>query len=262
MPSTLRAERILASKRWAAMAAIGLVGAAMWIDWAVSSSAAASNARLAEQVTRYAKENRERMKQSEGVLQTVQQMAPQLAAFDVVGANQGFNHAVLAGVAGTVAQIAATSEFRPPAPTLPALVETTPPLQGAYLRKIELPEMAGADPFKPLAAERTVTVLIDIPAGGRQSDVRQALLKQLRELPVPAHLQDLTKSATLFRDVQATSDIEGQVDWYYLDRDRIDEKGDLKPVEERKTLPTSVTTFTCIIAAAGAAPVAEGEAKP
>lgn len=259
MPRGMQTERLLASKRWAAVAALGIIGATMWADYAVASSAADTNARLATKVTQYAKENRERMQDSKAVLEKVQQLAPQLAAFDVVGANQGLTHAVLSGVTSAVQGIALTPGFRPPAPTLPAVIETTPALQGAYLRKVEFGEPAvagvvasgGSDPFRPLATLRTVSVQIDIPAGPSQGEVRSALLKSLRELPMPAHLQDLAKASTLFADVQATSDIEGVVSWYYLDRDKLDEKGDLKPIEEKKTLATSTTTYTCTIAAVG-----------
>ncbi len=252
MPSGMQTERILAQKKWAAIAAIGLLGATMWIDYAVASSAADTNARLAEKVTRYAKDNSERMKDSRAVLEKVQQLAPQLASFDMVGANQGLTHAVLASVIGAVQDIVRNPGYRPPTPTLPSIAETTPPLQGAYLRKVEFVEpTGGGDPFRPLAMPRLVTVQIDIPAGSSQGEVRSALLKSLRDLPLPAHLQDLSKAPTLFSDVQATADIEGTVSWYYLDRDRLDENGSLKPIEEKKTLATSTTTYTCTIAAVG-----------
>jgi type IV pilus assembly protein PilM len=264
MPKSMQAERILASKRWAALAALGLLGATMWVDYGVASAAADTNSRLAAKVTQYAKDNRVRMSQSKAVLETVQQLAPQLAAFDVLGANQGLTHAVLSSVTDAVLGIAQNGAFRPQTPTMPAAIETTPVLQGAYLRKIEFPEAAGGpegrDPFRPLATPRTVMIQIDIPAGASQGEVRSVLLKTLRELPMPAHLQDLSKAPTLFTDVQATSDIEGTVNWYYLDRDRLDEKGDLRPVEERKSMPTSTTTYSCTIAAAAGA--VGGEAKP
>ncbi len=260
MPRGMQTERLLASKRWAAVAALGIIGATMWADYAVASSAAQVNSNLATKVTQYAKENRERMQDSKAVLEKVQTLAPKLAAFDVVGANQGLAHAVLGGVTSAVQGIALTPTFRPPAPTLQAMIETTPALQGAYLRKVEFGEATAAgaaagtggnDPFRPLAVVRTVSVQIDIPAGPSQGEVRSALLKTLRELPMPAHLQDLAKAPTLFADVQATSDIEGVVSWYYLDRDKLDEKGDLRPIEEKKTLATSTTTYTCTIAAVG-----------
>lgn len=266
MPSGLQTERILASKRWAAAAIIGLLGATLYADYAIASSAAETNTRLGEKVTQYAKENKERMKQSEAVLLQVQQLAPQLATFDIVGANQGLSHAVLAGVAGIVQGIATTPGFRPPTPSAAGAAAMTPPLQGAYLRRIELPQATGAagaaagtgDPFRPLATARTVSVLIDIPTGAQQADVRSALLKALRELPVPETLRDLSPAPTLFADVQATSDVDGQVDWFYIDRDNLDANGSSKPIEEKRVLLTSTTTFTCTIAALGGA----AEVKP
>lgn len=263
MPSGLQTERILSSKKWAAAAIIGLLGVTMYIDYAVASSAAETNSRLGQKVTQYAKENRDRMRESEAVLQEVQQLAPQLATFDVVGSNQGLTHSVLAGVTEAIRVIVATPSFRPPMPGLPNAAATTPPLQGAYLRRIELAQAAStgnisSDPFRPLATARTVTVQIDIPTGAQQSNVRSALIKTLRELPVPDTLRDLTTTPTLFSDVQATSDIDGQVEWYYIDRDNLDASGSVKPIEEKRTLPTSTTTFTCTIAALAG----PGEAKP
>ena len=108
---------------------------------------------------------------------------------------------------------------------------------------------------------RTVVVKVDIPSGGRQGDVRTALLQALRGLPVPANLQDLTKATTLFSDVQATRDDIGQISWTYLDRMATTKDGDLKPIEERRQLSTSLTTFTCTIAAFPVAAPATEAAK-
>jgi hypothetical protein len=102
-----------------------------------------------------------------------------------------------------------------------------------------------------MAVARTVLVQIDIPASPSQGEARSALLKTLRDLPMPAHLQDMTKATTLFAEVQATDDIQGEISWWYLDRDRLDERGDLKAIEERKSLVTSTTTYKCTIAAVG-----------
>ena len=146
MPSGMQAERILATKRWAAIAALGLLGATLWVNYAVASSAARTNAGLAAKVTQYAKDNRDRMQASTAVLVKVQALAPQLAAFDIAGSNQGLTQAVLTSVAAAVQGIAQNAAYRPPTPTLPALVETTPGLQGAYLRKVDLPELSGGDP--------------------------------------------------------------------------------------------------------------------
>jgi type IV pilus assembly protein PilM len=261
MPSALQTEKLLATKRWAAAAIVALLAGTVYTDYAIASGAHETNQRLAQTVKRYADENRERMQQSTDVLRQVQDLAPQLARFDAVGANQGLVHASLAGATGIVQAIAVSPELRPTIPA--ALAETTPALQAAYLRSVELLPATeaggkGADPFNPLAGQRVVTVQVDIPSGARQGDVRSSLLKALREMPVPAHLQDLTKAPTLFSDVQATSDIEGTIDWWYLDRDHLDDKGDSKPIEERKSLSTSVTTYTCTIAS----PAAAVEVKP
>lgn len=260
MPSRVQAERILATKKWAAAAIIVLLGATLYADYAVANSAAETNDRLGKKVQQYAKDNKERMRQSEAVLQEVQQIAPQLATFDVVGSNQGFAHSVLAGICGVVQAVATAPGNRPPVPNVANAATMTPPLQGAYLRRIELAAGTAVDPYKPLAAGRTVTVQIDIPSGAQQGEVRSALLKGLRELPVPEHLQDLITAQTIFTDVQATSEVDGQIDWYYIDRDNLDASGSVKPIEERRMLNTSTTTFTCTIAAPGA--VASAEAKP
>lgn len=262
MPSGEQAERILSTKKWAAAAIIGLLGATLYVDYAIAGSAAETNGRLGQKVQQYAKDNKERMRQSEAVLQEVQQIAPLLATFDVVGSNQGLHHAVLAGVCGVVQGVAMAPGYRPPAPAAPGAAQMTPPLQGAYLRRVDVPLPQGAvvDPFKPLAAARTVQVQVDVPAGALQAEVRSALLKGLRELPVPEHLRDLTAAPALFSDVQATSEIDGMVEWHYIDRDNLDASGSVKPIEERRSLTTSITTFTCTIAALGGG--ATAEAKP
>jgi hypothetical protein len=267
MPSGMQTERMLASKRWAAAVIVALLGGTLYADYAITSNLADTNKRLDDTVRRYAEDNRKRMSQSEDVLKTVQGLAPQLARFDAIGSNQGLAHSVLAGVTGVVQTVAARAELKPNVP--PGVQpEQAPPLQSAYLNAITLDPQgavgglantAPSDPFTPLSSERKVLVQVDIPASVRQGEVRSSLLQALRELPVPAHLQDLTKSTTLFSDVQATSDVEGKIDWWYIDRQNLNEKGDLVPIEKQINLPTSVTTFTCTIAAAAATPT---EAKP
>jgi type IV pilus assembly protein PilM len=269
MPRELRTANLLATKRWAAVAIVAMLGGAIWIDHAIASGAADSNGALAARVASYDQGNRERMKESEEVLGTVRTLAPQLARFDAIGANQGLAHAVLAGVSGAVQRIAADRAYQPPAPN-PA--DRAPPLQGAYLNQIDLPaasaagaagaggEAAQPDPFLPLAQPREVSVRVDIPAGPRQNEVRSAILAALRELPVPDHLKDLVRGRTLFSEVQANSLVDGSVDWWYLDPDRLDETGSSAPISEQQRLPTNLTTFRCVLSGSGPgvdAPAAE-----
>ncbi|MCS6970986.1 MAG: type IV pilus assembly protein PilM [Planctomycetes bacterium] len=264
MPTVLQAERVLASKRWAAIAALAVVAVAAGIDWMLVNSVAESNRALAEKVTRYARDNQERMQASKRVLERVQELAPQLAAFDVVGSGQGLTYAAIAGALAVVQEVATQPSLRPPPPTRSELAATTPPLQGAYLRRVTVGDAGRAtesDPLRPLAQERTITIEIDIPSSPRQGEVRSLLLRRLRELPRPEYLADLMPGrATLFSDVQATSDRPDQVSWFYIDRDHIDERGQLRPIEERKSLPVSITTFVCKIAASGTTEAATGGA--
>lgn len=251
MPQGLQVERILATKRWAGAAIVALLATAAYVDYSVKSSAVDSNRELEKRVAGYDKTNRDRMTESSKVLTRVQEVAPLLSAYRPIGANQGFAHAVLDGAVQAVQAVAADTALRPPAPAAAEAAGRTPPLQGAYLRSVALQEPSGGtDPFRPLMGARTLEIQIDIPSGPQQGAVRSQILKLLREAALPAHLQDLARTPALFSDVQATRDIEGQIDWHYIDRDRINDKGDAAPIEERRSVPTSITTFTCTIAAA------------
>lgn len=259
MPSTMQTERLLATKKWAAMAVIGLLGATVWADYAILNGLQESNVRQGAKVSDSVKSNQTRLKQYGEVLTKVQEQAPKLAKFDSIGANQGFDHAILDGVTGVVQAVSLQRELCAPD------LQTVPggkvlKLAAAYLKGVQLmPGTDAGDPFRPLAAERKVVVQVDIPAGSRKEDINNSLLKALRELPVPAHLQDLSKAKTLFGDVQATNDVPGSLDWWYLNRGNIDENGSLKPIEERRQVSTATLTYTCTIPAL---PGAETEAKP
>lgn len=253
IPSGMQTEKLLASKKWAAAAVIAILGASVWIDYSYLSGVTATNKGLGTKVVKYAESNKQRMRQSEEVLETVQKLAPQLAVFDAIGANQGLTHAVLTGVGAVVQGIALQPELAPPQPS--GVGTTAPKIAAAYLRSVNLPP-GGSDPFQPLSAERTVTVQVEIPVGPHLDEIKKALEKGLSQVAVPDHLKDLVKVPLVFSKVQAKDETGSQIDWWFLNRSNLNEKGDADPIMRRQAIAARTMTYSCTIAAIGA------EAKP
>jgi type IV pilus assembly protein PilM len=247
LPRQAQAERLLKTKRWAAAAIVGMLGVTLYADYAIVNGIRDTNQKLADTVEKYTRDNKAKAKDATATFEQVKALAPKLARFDVVGQAQGFTHAVVGGVVRVV-QTTATD----PAISLADLAGTgdTPKAQAAWLRSVDLPGAGGTDLLRPLANQRTCTVAIDIPRCAAQVEIRQMLLKRLREVPVPPELKELIPGERLFSDVQASSDTEGSIDWYFINRQHLDANGSLAPIEERREFATNVTTFTCLVASA------------
>lgn len=265
IPSGMQTEKILDSKKWAPLAVIAILGLSVWIEYGFLSNLTETNRRLADKVVAYAESNRQRMHESETVLTEVQQLAPKLAILDVAGANQGLAHAVLAGVNGVIQEVALQKDLAPSQPEGAGI--DAPRVAAVYLHSISLPRAnnnsgKAADPFLPLATARTVMVQVDVPIGPRQSSIPELVMQKLRQLETPAQLRDLVKTPTLFSDVQARDQASGQLDWWYLDRQRVNKDGNVEKIENRQNLPTITMTYACTLAAATATTAGTTEAKP
>jgi type IV pilus assembly protein PilM len=256
MPNQVQAERLLKTKRWAAVAAIAIVGASLWLDYNMVDEIRTTNLSLAERVEGYATANQKRSAESDSALRTVQEVAPALQKFDALGAGQGLVNAALEGTITAIQELATTPSLTPPVPE--DATGQAPPLAGVYLRSIELAASPRNAPFQPLAPgeNRIVTVLVDIPASPHQAEIRSRLLRRLGEIAVPAYLPLLGPAASddkaaprrLFSDVQATSDEKGSLFWSFINPSNLDDQGNLKPLKTEHKIEVSTTTFVCTLA--------------
>ncbi len=264
MPKGMQTQRVLDSKRWAAAAVVAILAGTVYLDYSMVSSADETNMKLATQVAESSKANTDRGKKSREVLARVQQLAPELARFDAIGAKQYLTHAILLSVTKAVEDVARSVELRPVPAAAPAVAPTTdiaentesvpaPPLQAAYLHSIDIPrpsvpaKAGGIDPFRPLQFARTVTVQVDIPAEGTNQDqVRDAIDKSLRELPAPSLFGGPARP--LFASVDNQQG-DGVIKFFYHDELHMKQDGTPDPRNDPGARATRHVTWTCTIAA-------------
>jgi hypothetical protein len=238
------------------------------------------NKRLTDRIAQTYKSNNERQQKSKAVLEQVAPKAKELKAFEVLGAQQGVTAGINAAVIATVAQVA-NAKGQINGPTEGTGKDARPAaLQAIYLRSLAVPEFAvdaASGPFRPLAADRTITMVVSIPAIAMPNEITRQLLESLKTLAVPETLASahpgmaayrdwLTKhpSATedekahqvprLFSEVQALSDVPGEELYWYIDKTATNDQGDLEPIEEERRIPSKVVTLACTIKGQEAAP--------
>jgi hypothetical protein len=130
-----------------------------------------------------------------------------------------------------------------------------------YLRSIAIPELDVSlkGPFRPLATEQKVTLVVVISQSARPGEITRTLVDRLKVLPVPSTMAGLRPDlrtataeapARLFSDVQALSETSATDAYWYIDRTHADpQTGALAPLQEERRYPTVAVTIACTLKA-------------
>ncbi len=249
MPSQLRIQKLLNTKRWAAVAIIAIIAVAFSVRYVVTSKVLNSNATLASRIKNNADNNANQVKESKALLDQVAPLTNQLSVYAPYGTQKGVTKAVFSSVIETVEALTKElGSFPKEVGTLPDVAnKTEQKLQAIYVQKIELPsfDVRAGSPFAPFAQARSVTVEVAIPKVAKPNEVVTRVLAALRALPVPAYLKSGHQGATLFAEVQAIKQLPGTISYYYIDTDHLNDKGDKVAVREEKRVPCDIAVFDC-----------------
>ena len=273
MPSSQQLQRVLATKRWAGAVVVAAIGAVLAIDQVVVDGVMSENKRLTDSIALTYKKNNDRQQNSKAVLEQVAPKAKELKSFEVFGAQQGVTAGINAAVISTVAGVAAT-KGQINGPTEGTGKDAGPAaLQAIYLRSVIVPEFetdAASGPFRPLASDRKVTLVVSIPTAAGPNAVTSQLLESLKNTEVPESLtsshpgvaayrewqaqhptasedEKSRQKPRLFGEVQVLSDVAGEESYWYIDKAATNAKGDIEPLEEERRIPTKVVTLACTI---------------
>ena len=280
MPSSQQLQRVLATKRWAGVAMVAIIGAVLVIDQVVVDGVMTENKRLTDRIAQTYKNNLDRQQKSKAVLEQVAPKAKELKSFEVFGTQQGVTAGINAAIITAVAEVA-TTKGQINGPTEGTGKDARPAaLQAIYLRSVSIPEFAtdaATGPFRPLATDRKITLVVSIPTAAIPNAVTSQLLEALKNIEVPESLSSSHPGVTAYRDwlaqhptatddektgkkprlfseVQALSDVAGEETYWYLDKAATNAKGDLEPLEEERRIPAKVVTLACTIKGQEAAP--------
>ncbi len=266
MPSSLRVQKILRTKRWAAVACLALIGVASVTSYLVQQGVLTENARLAGEVKEALEQNKKDSKASTDVLAKVPDLANALAAYRHYGAQKGVVYAgfnqVIEAIDGVARELGPTPDTEL---ARQKLTGAEAKLQAVYLQRIEVPPPPpGADPFQPLASDRVLVVEVAVPLAAKpDAVVVPKLLSALRAMPVPAALAAVHRGKTLFAEVQALSQIQGTIAYNYIDLEHLNDKGDKEAVKKEVRVPVQKVTLQCVLSAgAPVVAVAPTEVKP
>ena len=123
LPSTLQMQRVLRTKRWAAVALVVLVGLTFTVNYSWLHRLVRDNGQMTANIKSKYLDNETRIRASKAMLQQVAPKANTLKEFNCYGTQKGVVHAVMESVIGVVEDfIREKGQVNPDAP---------PPLDGA-----------------------------------------------------------------------------------------------------------------------------------
>jgi type IV pilus assembly protein PilM len=260
LSTTERMERILKSKRWAAVFIIVLLGAAFFINHAVVSRVMTDNMAMSQVINTKYEDNEKRVKDSRKVLAEVAPLANTLKSFNAYG-RKGVVHASYQGVLTTLEEFIKThgivnKDAKPPEQS------GEPPLQALYVDNIEVvnfPYDKEVGPFRQLDVERLVRVKIRIPR--LEDDSLKALPQQIvdkfKVIPVPSYLSSFYPNKFLFADAQVKSDVMSEDSYWLIDNTQVDNAtGTYKKIQDERKISVRVLTFECRFASTSIAALA------
>ena len=280
MPSSPQLQRVLATKRWAGVVVVAAIGAVLAIDNVVVDGVMSENQRLTDRIAQTYKNNLERQQKSKAVLEQVAPKAKELKSFEVYGSQQGVTAGINAAVISAVAGVA-TAKGQINGPIEGTGKDARPAaLQAIYLRSVTVPEFAtdvASGPFRPLASDRKITLVVSIPTAAVPNAITSQLLDALKSIEVPESLasshpgvaayrdwpaqhptasedEKAKQRPRLFSEVQALSDVAGDETYWYIDKAATNAKGDIEPLEEERRIPAKVVTLACTIKGQEVAP--------
>ncbi|MBA3707445.1 MAG: type IV pilus assembly protein PilM [Planctomycetes bacterium] len=255
MPNTLQMQRLLDTKRWAAITVMVLLAIAFTVNYFVTSNIIQKNEGHIATISEFTKRTAADTEVSQKVLGEVGPTALKLKAYNSYGAQAGVVQAVFAEVTGVIQSV--VTERGPIGDTAKSILEKGDPyLQAAYLKNLSVPEFdvdGAGGPFRPLDSPREVTieVCIPIPKGVSSAQVIPLIKERLKKIAVPAFMTEMVAGPTLFSDVQAQSERPAEDDYWYLEKEHVDETGTAKPIEENRKFPVIIETFGCTLTGKG-----------
>ena len=271
MPSDVQLQRILKTKRWAGVAMVAAVGAMLIADFQSISEVKQGNETLLRKIKESYSINTKRQEESRLVLEKAAPQAQTLKAFTPYGAQQGYATGISRAVLGCLQQIV-RDKGAIEGPHLDGKEKTK--FQALYLRNLTLPDFdptGPTGPFRPLAGDRKVTLVVSIPTVVRAGEISRLLVDRLKALPVSEELVgvrpdyetwqrnaaaggEAKEPPKLFADVQALSDVPGEDSYFYIDKAHLNDKQEIESLEVERKMPVVVVTVACIIKGTEAKP--------
>lgn len=266
LSTTEQLERVLKSKRWAALVLIVVLAAAFIINNMVIGKVMDANVEMSAEINRKYEDNVTKVADSKRVLDQVGPLATALKGFNAFG-TRGVAHAAFQGVLGTLQDFIESNKRVNPSDKTPEQ-GGPPPLQAVYIVSIDVLPFDYAkdgDPFHPYATPRLVRIKARIPKieGDTLKQLPQQIVNKLKVLPVPDYLKPAYPGEHLFNDAQVKNEVMSEDSHWLIDNTQVDDRtGTFKQIKDERKFPVRELTFECTFstsapATAAATPVAK-----
>ena len=252
MPTEARIERLLKTKRWAALTLLAMVFTTIVVHYVVFKGVIDENAQLVRSIRDAVKDNEVKSKDANVALGRIGPVAQKLSAFDSYGRHKGVSHAVIDGVIVSLAE--AIVGYGAVSWTQPVELKDEPDkaMQRVYIGRIEVPPFRySVDPFRPLAEERKVVVEIHIVREDKDDTlaISKELEDRLKAIKAPDQFKALHGGEALFADVQNRGSRNADDAFWYKDDKHVDPRtGDVRPFEKEIRYKVAIATFDCTLA--------------
>lgn len=181
LPSSLRLQTLLNTKRWAAIAILVMLPLAFVATFLVSQSRMDSYHQLQERIERESDAFRAESKEAHDMAQQVPAVASATKRYAHFGEHIGVLQAVQAGVLEVIGEVALDREEY----VLENRIPSSAPEaihQAVFLDNLVIPSLnlaGGEDPFRALAVSREVRVRVRIPEWAERTKVKEAIRRGL-----------------------------------------------------------------------------------
>jgi type IV pilus assembly protein PilM len=258
MPGTMQVQNVLNKKKWAAIAAIVVLAVTWVINWVVIGNVANKNVDLINKLKSNDTTIHAQMDDTNKVLALVPPAAQSLTVYSRYGANTGLTQFVFAQVLSSIAAVQTKHEMIGDKSTSPAQ-GGDPYLTSVYVHSVEFAtpaQTATDDPFNPLnaaAPAREVHIEVAVVTKAGAPSIIREIKEALKAIQVPDKTIDCHAGHELFSDVQQPYEQDGTESYFYIDKEHVDERGDLKPVTDERRIPVRVARYVCSFAGKGSA---------
>ena len=261
LPSSLRLQSILRTKRWAAIAILVILPLAFLLSYKIESDYMAANWDLIKRIDAKVKTNADNEETSLKIIQEIPGISKQAANYANYGSHVGTLLAVEQGLLKVASDLAQSETEE---------AEEKSHIAPLYFHSLNIPRQAatGVDAFQPLSTTRGVEVAFRIPETQNPQEMNQLILQRLSDLRVSQAMwraaypeADVSEIPTAENLPRLFSNVVGihvrRVDdgYVFFDPTKRDENGDPAPESERiqqREVKMFTLTFRCDLA-----PIAE-----
>ena len=280
MPSAMKLERVLTTKRWAGLVAVALLAVGWGVVWVVKGDRIDYSADILKKIdeeSTLASQNPE-VRKAQEQLDSVALKGAELRRYAFVGNQQGVASRLLAQVAGLVEKT--IRDLGPQVDSGPAeATRRSEVLSGIYLSEVKLSDQAVMqDPFQPFATARQLELTVHFLAGDQAEARLAAFRSALTGLTVssdlmaahpagPAWIAQAAQAQKggspppsppkLFSEVRVTFEGSdpGFRDYWFFDPHHVNQTtGNVEPLSIQNKLNGLKVTFACTLPVVGATP--------